>query len=154
MIFQKVPGTISGIKDVRWWAEYLRPWKLASLALGIALLIVGSYYYQAPDWDVPISIIMAAFAYLTASWSLRVILERKWRLWPVMIFFTWFTVDGCYAIYWHFRDPKALEAMRAANFPASLSLYGLCGALWFYTGNLKELWSDCRRHLSLLRVKD
>ena len=26
-----------------------------------------------------------------------------------MLFATWFTVDGCYAIYWHFKDPAALE---------------------------------------------
>jgi len=128
--------------------EYLRPWKLASLAIGVVLLVFGSYYYRAPDWDVPISIIMAALAYLTAPWSLRVILERKWRLWPAMLFFTWFTADGCYAIYWHFRDPHALEAMRAANFPASLSLYGICGVLWLYHGSLSELLSDCRRCLS------
>ncbi len=133
--------------------EYLRPWKLASLALGITLLIVGSYYYEAPDWDVPISVIMAALAYLTAPWSLRVILERKWRLWPAMLFFTWFTVDGCYAMYWHFRDPTALEAMRAANFPASLSLYGMCGMLWLYRGSIKEFILDCQKCLSSLRTK-
>jgi len=52
-------------------AEYTRPWKLMTLAVGIALLIVGSFYYEAPDWDIPISLIMAAFAYLTAPWSKR-----------------------------------------------------------------------------------
>ena len=121
--------------------EYRRPWKLATLAVGIALLILGSFHYEAPDWDIPISLIMAIFAYLTAPWSLRVILERKWRLWPAMLFATWFTVDGCYAIYWHFKDPVALEMMRAANFPASLSLYGMCGIVWLYRGSLRQLFS-------------
>ena len=125
--------------------EYLRPWKLASLAAGITLLILGSYYYEAPDWDIPISFIMAILAYLTASWSLRVILERKWRLWPAMLLATWFTVDGCYAIYWYFKDPMALEMMRAANFPASLSLYGMCGVVWLYRGSLKELFSEFKK---------
>lgn len=125
--------------------EYLRPWKLASLAVGIALLILGSYYYEAPDWDIPISFIMAILAYLTAPWSLRVILERKWRLWPVMLLVTWFTVDGCYAIYWYFKDPIALEMMRAANFPASLSLYGMCGVVWLYRGSLKQLFSEFKK---------
>ncbi len=133
--------------------EYLRPWKLATLAIGVALLIAGSYYYQAPDWDVPISVIMAVLAYLTAPWSLRVILERRWRLWPAMLLLTWFTVDGCYAIYWHFRDPGALAAMRAANFPASLSLYGMCGMLWLYRGSIKELVLDFRQCRSSLRTK-
>lgn len=122
--------------------EYFRPWKLISLAIGIALLILGSFYYNAPDWDIPISLIMAVLAYLTAPWSLRVILERKWRLWPAMLFFTWFTVDGCYAIYWHFQDPAALEMMRDVNFPASLSLYGMCGIVWLYRGSLRQLFSD------------
>ncbi len=118
--------------------EYLRPWKLSALAVGLSLLIAGSYYYQAIDWDVPISFIMAFFAYLTASWSLRVLVERQWKLFPMMLFFTWFTVDGCYWIYWHFKNPLALEFMRDANFPASLSLYGMCGLVWYYQGSLKE----------------
>jgi hypothetical protein len=131
--------------------EYLRPWKLVTLAVGIALLILGSFYYGAPDWDIPISFIMAIFAYLTAPWSMRILLERKWRLWPVMFFFTWFTVDGCYAIYWHFKNPAVLELMRSVNFPASLSLYGMCGIIWLYRGNLRQLVSEIRNRFFPLR---
>jgi hypothetical protein len=127
--------------------EYVRPWKLVTLAIGITLLAVGSFYYRAPDWDIPISLVMAILAYLTAPWSLRVLVERRWRQWPLMLFFTWFTVDGCYTIYWHFRNPEALALMRAANFPASLSLYGICGMAWFYRGSLGELYSDMVKHL-------
>jgi len=130
--------------------EYFRPWKLFTLAIGIMLLIVGSFYYKAPDWDIPISFIMATLAYLTAPWSLRVILERQWRRWPVMLLATWFTVDGCYAIYWSFKDPVALEMMRAANLPASLSLYGMCGILWLYQGSLGQLFSDGKSQYKLL----
>lgn len=133
-----------------WLTEYRRPWKLTTLAVGIALLILGSFYYDAPDWDISISIIMAGFAYITAPWSLCVILERKWRLWPAMLFATWFTVDGCYAIYWSFKNPMALEMMRDVNFPASLSLYGMCGIIWMYQGSLKQLFSEVQIHLSLL----
>ena len=46
--------------------EYKRLWKLVLLLIGISLLIIGSYYYKAPDWDVPISLIMAVLAYFTA----------------------------------------------------------------------------------------
>jgi len=130
--------------------EYFRPWKLFTLAIGIALLIVGSFYYKAPDWDIPISFIMAILAYLTAPWSLRVILERQWRLWPSMLLATWFSIDGCYAIYWSFKDPVALEMMRSANFPASLSLYGMCGILWLYQGSLGQLFSDVKSQFKLL----
>lgn len=118
--------------------EYFRPWKLFTLCVGLSLLVVGSFYYKAPDWDIPICFIMGLFAYLTASWSLRVVLERDWKYLPLMLFYTWFTVDGCYAIYWYFNDPIALELMRSANFPASLSLYGMCALVWYYKGTLKE----------------
>lgn len=119
--------------------ECLRPWKLFSLACGLALLIAGSVWMPAPDWDVPISVIMAILTYFTAPWSLRVLLERRWKLWPLAAFWTWFSVDGCYWIYWHFRDPRALNLMRSANFPASLALYGICAVIWLYRGSLREL---------------
>ncbi len=118
--------------------EYKRPWKLFSLFVGLGMLIVGSFYYQALDWDIPISFIMAIFAYLTASWSMRVVVERQWRNFPLMLFYTWFTVDGCYWLYWHFTNPQAVELMRDANFLASLTLYGMCGLVWYYHGTLKE----------------
>ena len=124
--------------------EYLRPWKLITLLLGIGALVFGALYYQALDWDIPISLIMALLSYLTAPFSVRILLEKKWRFLPLMIFLTWFTVDGCYAIYWHFKNPLALALMRDANFPASLSLYFLCGFLWLYQGSLRELISDIK----------
>jgi len=62
--------------------EYARPWKLVTLSIGIALLILGSFHYQAIDWHIPTSLIMAVLAYLPAPWSLRVLLERLWRLLP------------------------------------------------------------------------
>jgi len=40
--------------------EFLRPWKLVTLAMGTGLLIAGSFIEGAPDWDIPISLIMAA----------------------------------------------------------------------------------------------
>jgi hypothetical protein len=129
---------------VDYLAEYRRPWKLATLAAGITLMVAGSFFHPAPDWDVPISFIMPILTYLFAPWSVRVIVERKWKLWPAMLLATWFTVDGCYAIYWYFQDPVALEQMREANFLASLPLYGLCGLLWFYNGNLAELIREVR----------
>jgi hypothetical protein len=124
--------------------ELLRPWKLATVALGVGLLIIGSYYFNAPDWDVPVSLIMAAFAYVTAPWSMRVILERRWRYMVAMLFVTWLSVDGCYAAYWAWKDPVALSLMRDANAPASLSLYWMCGLLWLPRCTLGALLSQAR----------
>jgi hypothetical protein len=118
--------------------ELFRPWKLATLAVGIGLLVAGSFFYRAPDWDITISLIMAGLAYLSASWSMRVMVERQWRHWPLMLFWTWLTVDGCYWLYWHFKNPVALELMREANAPASLSLYWMCGLVWYFHGTTKE----------------
>ncbi len=134
-----------------WRRELLRPWKLVTLAVGIALLVLGSFHYRAPDWDVPISFIMAILAYLTAPWSLRVIVERRWRMFPGMLLATWFTVDGCYWLYWRLKDPLALEMMRDANFFASLALYGMCGIIWLYRGSLHHMAGDARSLLRLLR---
>ena len=123
-------------------AEYARPWKLFTLFVGIALLISGSLYYAVPHWDIPISLIMATLAYLAAPWSLRVIVERRWRLWPAMLLATWFTVDGSFWIYWHFKNPAIVDLMREANLPVALAAYGICGVIWFYRGSLRELLSE------------
>ena len=119
--------------------ECRRPWKLATFAIGLGLLIVGSVAFSAPDWDIPISVIMATFTYVTAGWSMHALVERRWRDWPLMLLVTWWSVDGCYAFYWGWVDPQALEWMRSANAPASLSLYWMCGLVWFWNGSLREL---------------
>ena len=118
--------------------EYVRPWKLFSLLCGIALLIIGARYSGLPDWDVPVSLIMAVFAYFTAPCSMRVFLGRQWKQFPLALFWTWFTVDGTYTIYWSFVDPAAL-IFRPANAMASLALYGMCGLVWLHRGTLRQL---------------
>jgi hypothetical protein len=133
--------------------EYKRPWKLVTLFIGLSLLIVGSFYYQAPDWDIPISFIMAILAYSTASWSMHVVVERQWKLFPLMLFHTWFCIDGCYWLYWHFKNPVALSLMRDANFFASLSLYGMCGLVWYYEGTAKQFIADARALTLAKRVR-
>ena len=124
--------------------ELLRPWKLFTLIIGIGLLVIGSFYYRAPDWDIPISFIMAGLSYLSASWSMHVMVERRWKQWPLMVLMTWFTVDGCYWIYWSWKNSVALELMRSANAPASLALYWMCGLVWFYRGTLREFFTDVK----------
>lgn len=124
--------------------EYLRPWKLLSLAVGILLLVLGAHYLPAPDWDVPVSLIMALVTYMTAPCSLRVVLERRWRQFPAALLATWVSVDGCYALYWQLVDPQALAMMRSANAPASLALYGMCAVIWLHRGSLRDLAKGLR----------
>lgn len=118
--------------------ELLRPWKLVTLGIGLGLLVAGSFVYEAPDWDISVSVLMALVAYVTAPWCMRVLLERRWRRWPAMLLLTWFGVDGCYTVYWSVMNPMALELMRKANAPASLSLFWTVGLFWMYQGPLKE----------------
>lgn len=108
------------------------------------MLIAGRFYFQAPDWDTPISIIMAIATYATAAWSMRVMVERQWRKWPLMLLVTWFSVDGCYWFYWRVQDPVALTMMREANGPASLSLYWMCGLIWFHRGTTRQFLEAVR----------
>ena len=119
-------------------SEYLRPWKLASFATGFGLLLAGADYYRAPDWDYAISFIMATLTYLTAPWSVRVLKDRRWRWAPLALFWYYFTVDGCYWLYWRSVKPEALD-MREANFYASSCLYWLCGFIWLHRGPLRKL---------------
>ena len=119
-------------------SDYLRPWKLATFAFGLGLLLFGADFYGAPDWDYPISFIMAALTYLCAPWSARVLMARRWRWLAPALFAYWFTVDGCYWLYWQAVRPEAL-LMREANFYASTCLYWLCGFIWLHQGPLRDL---------------
>jgi hypothetical protein len=130
-------------------AEILRPWKLVTLALGILILVVGSYTEGAPDWDVGVSLIMAAVAYLTAPQAVRglehfVVQLFKhrafaWKHLLASLFLVWFGADGCYYLYWSQVNPWALEMMREANFLASVCLYLLCGYLWKSRASLRGM---------------
>lgn len=127
------------------FVECRRPWKVVTFLIGLSLLIVGSFVVPAPDWDIPVSIIMATFTYLTAGWSMHVMVERRWRDWPLMLFLTWWCVDGCYALYWSLVNPQALDLMREANWPASLSLFWMCGLVWYWNGSLKDMMKLLRQ---------
>ncbi|MDM0117817.1 hypothetical protein QTI66_37615 [Variovorax sp. J22R133] len=120
--------------------EYLRPWKLVTFALGINALIWGAIEARSPDWDITISILMAVATYLTAPWSLRVVLERRWKWMPLAAFWTWLSVDGVYWAYNHALPDIA--GWREVNAPASLSLYGFCAVLWLYRGSVAEFKAE------------
>lgn len=119
-------------------ADYLRPWKLASFAAGLGLLLVGADFEHAPDWDYPVSFLMATLTYLTAPWAVRTLRARRWSMLPLALFWCYLSVDGVYWLYWRTVQPDAL-AMREANFLASFCLYWLCGFIWLHDGPLRTL---------------
>lgn len=118
--------------------EYLRPWKLATFAAGMAWLLWGAFHEGAADWDVGISLLMGTLTYLTAPVSARILMDRRWRWLPLALFWYWLCVDGCYWAYWRLVDPEAL-VLREANFYASSCLFWLCGFIWLHNGPLRNL---------------
>lgn len=116
----------------------MRPWKLASLGIGLLILVAGSMLTPAPDWDIPVSFIMGLSTYITAPCSLRVLLERRWRHFPIALLAIWISVDGFYSGYWYLKNPAALDWMRSANAKASFLLYLICGVIWLHRGTLRE----------------
>ena len=63
--------------------------------------------------------------YLTAGWSMHVMVERRWRDLPLMLFLTWWCIDGCYALYWWLIDPQALILYRVMRQRLSAAETGL-----------------------------
>lgn len=41
--------------------------------------------------------------------------------------------------------------VRSANFAASLSLYGMCGLVWYYSGSLKDMRDEALKELTQFR---
>ncbi len=119
--------------------DYLRPWKLLSLACGVALLVVGSFIEQAIDWDVPICFLMAISTYIFAPITSRTLFWRRWKYLPIALFGLWLSVDGIYWLYWQLKDPTVIHFMRDANFWPSLCLYLICAFIWMHNGRLKDL---------------
>lgn len=142
--------TIGGI-DLRTLMlnETLRPWKLLTFACGLGLLLLGAFNQLAPDWDVPVTLLMTFSTYLAAPWCVRVLWQRCWHRLPLAILLGWCCVDGLYTLYWGWRNPAMLALMRDANAYASTPLFLLCGTLWSYRGSLQDLQADLRRCLSV-----
>jgi hypothetical protein len=103
--------------------------RLATFAVGVALLLAGAVWLDYPDWDIGISMLMAFATFATATWVTGVFWQRRWKWMPLALFWTWFSVDGVYWAYWSVVRPEAM--IRAGQWPASLCLYGLCGIIWY-----------------------
>lgn len=110
--------------------KYDHPFNVTTYILGLSLLVLGALYAGAPDWDIPISVIMSVFCYMFSTKTVVALLERDWPRLPLMAFLTWWTVDGCYYLYWSHVNPAVLELSRQVNWPASLALYGSAGIVW------------------------
>ena len=52
-------------------AELARPWKLATFAIAMALLLFGALYMHVGDWDVGVTLLMGTLTYATAPTVVR-----------------------------------------------------------------------------------
>lgn len=108
----------------------LKPWRIAFLALGIALLYVGMYVTPAPDWTHGTIWAMGLSTYLLAPWAVNVFERRQYRLWPAALLAAYFCVDGVWWLTLKLEGNQfAIDTMREGNWPASLCLFLLVGII-------------------------
>jgi hypothetical protein len=128
--------------------ELLRPWKLGTLAIGMAWLIYGALNYRIGDWDIGVSLVMGLLTYALAPWSVHVIgsalryRPRSWwmHLLPALAAAV-LVVDTSYVAY---HTLAGNPIYREANFQASLPLYFLAGAGWLYRGSIGDFFGELR----------
>jgi hypothetical protein len=132
--------------------ELLRPWKLASFLVAMALLLYGALNFGIGDWDVGVTLIMGALTYVLAPWSVLVIgsaLRYRPRWWwahvLLAVVVAVLVVDTSYTIY---HSLAGNRQDREGNFLASFPLFFLAGMCWLYRGSLRELARELRQALS------
>lgn len=137
------------LPDRAYLAELARPWKLLSFAIGMGWLLFGALNYGISDWDIGVSLLMGGLTYLSAPWSVRIILaavryrSRGWFFGIAMaLFVAWVVVDGVYVLY---HTIMGNRMFRIENFFASSALYFLAGSIWLYRGSLREFLANVRR---------
>lgn len=106
----------------------MNTWKAATFAIGLAWLIWGALFFGYPDWDIPVSLLMAFSTLLLAEWSVTALMERRYAAWPAVAVAAWWCVDGSYWLYWSAVQPEV--AIREGQWPMSLCLFLLCGFIW------------------------
>lgn len=100
--------------------------KLLTFSIGLAWLIYGALFFDYPDWDIGVSLVMAASTYLFAEAFWNNLMKLK--LTVLDIVGCWWCVDGAYAVYWSIVDSSVM--IRTGQWLMSLCLFLLCGACW------------------------
>ena len=134
--------------DKAYFLELLRPWKLFTFSVAMALLFYGALNYGISDWDVGVTIIMGVLTYLIAPWSVYIILSAiryRPKFWYLHVFTALiaalFVVDWASMLY---HSLVGNQTLREANLYASMPLYFLAGLFWLYRGSLKELIANLK----------
>ena len=121
-------------------SDYTLGMKNLTFAIGLSWLLYGAVFFDYPDWDIPVSILMACSTYLCADWVWQNL--RTPKHWPLAALLTWWCVDGSYSVYWSLVDPSVM--IREGQWPMSLCLFLLCGAIWTAAPTLARFRDNLR----------
>jgi hypothetical protein len=126
-----------------YFIDLFRPWKLISFLLSTGLLCYGACNLDFPDWNIPVSLIMASLTYLTAPFVINtfILSIKSQNKHPLLYFLfalaiAFFVIDLSYVIY---NQIFHHIYFRKENFIVSSCLYFMCGLVWRYNDNLKSL---------------
>jgi hypothetical protein len=108
-------------------------WKLGTFAIGLVWLLYGAAFFDYPDWDYGVSLLMALSTLLTAEWVVSTWMDRgrkrlSLRFVLLASLAIWWAVDGSYTLYWSLVNPDVM--IREGQWPMSLCLYLLAGFTW------------------------
>ena len=125
-----------------YWRELVRPWKLFTFGVAMALLLYGAVTFKVADWDVGITLIMGPLTYVTAPWCVATLMDAvRYRSsgWlfrvAAALAIAWFVVDGA---YWLYHTAVGNLMYREDNLVLSSIIYFMAGLFWLYRGTLKE----------------
>jgi hypothetical protein len=138
-----MPLPAAVVPDRAYLRELLRPWKPATFAGSLAVLLYGALTMDIGDWDVGVTLVMGALTYVLAPWCVHLV-HRAWRSrprhWPWHVLLSLalavFVVDTVYMAY---SRAVGNPTDREGNFLASFPLFYLAGVLWSWRGSVREL---------------
>ena len=103
-------------------------WKNVTFFIGLSWLVYGAISFDYPDWDIPLSFLMAGSTYLTADKLIRAIKTKNPHKTALYSLGAWWAVDGSYWLYWELTDSSVM--LREGQWGMSLCLFLLCGFVW------------------------
>ncbi|MFH1434259.1 MAG: hypothetical protein ABIJ56_00960 [Pseudomonadota bacterium] len=113
--------------------------------MGTAFFVWGAYFWDAPTWDVGVSVIMSVLCYLLAPLAVATALHaarKRPKLWPLRLLasaaLVYFIASGSYEIYNTLRmgfHPVTYWENLQFSIPVTIA----AGLLWQYDGSLADL---------------
>ena len=104
---------------------YINAWRLYTLFIGVSILHYGALTEGAPDWDLPVSYLMAGVTYLLMP-LFDTHVEQHRYLSAACV--ATVCVDTTYGLYWDYMGNCL--ASQVINYTASLSLFLMCWLAW------------------------